>query len=81
MKSRSLFVVPMPKSNELLHVRLRAVGDHAGPALDVFCDSPEEIESAYKRFSEGGTLLMPLNRNPFSEEFAVSGQLNLPTRN
>jgi len=50
----------------------------------VACKSPKEIDNLYKNLSDGGSVLMELNRYPFSEKYAwvsdkfgVSWQLNL----
>ncbi len=56
------------------------------PAISVFviCESGEEIDSLYKGLADGGAVLMPLNKYPFSEKFGwvqdrygISWQLNL----
>jgi len=56
------------------------------PAVSFFvnCDTQEEIDGLWENLSEGGTVLMPLNKYPFSEKFGwaidrfgVSWQINL----
>lgn len=56
------------------------------PAVSFFvnCDTMEEIDKLWENLSEGGTVLMPLSKYPFSEkfgwimdQFGVSWQLNL----
>lgn len=56
------------------------------PALSIFvqCETEPEIDGLFQKLSEGGGVLMPLGRYPFSEKFAwivdkygVSWQLNL----
>ncbi len=56
------------------------------PSISFFvnCSSEKEIDHLYKTLSEGGSVLMPLNKYPFSEKygwvsdkFGVSWQLNL----
>jgi predicted 3-demethylubiquinone-9 3-methyltransferase (glyoxalase superfamily) len=55
-------------------------------AMSIFvqCDSEEEIDTLYTRFTEGGSAQMPLDNYGFSKKFAwvadryrVSWQLNL----
>ncbi|WP_420795525.1 VOC family protein [Halalkalibacillus sediminis] len=53
-------------------------------SLYVDFDSEEELDRVYERLSEGGKLLMPLDKQPFSKKFGwvedrfgVSWQLNL----
>lgn len=53
-------------------------------SLYVNCDSEVEIDEAFAKLSDGGQLLMPLDKYPFSErfgwvqdKFGVSWQLNL----
>lgn len=53
-------------------------------SLYVDCDSEEEITEAFAKLSDGGQLLMPLDKYPFSkkfgwvqDKFGVSWQLNL----
>ena len=53
-------------------------------SLYVKCGSAEEIESLFKKLSEGGEVAMPLDKYPFSDKFGwvqdkygVSWQLNL----
>jgi predicted 3-demethylubiquinone-9 3-methyltransferase (glyoxalase superfamily) len=59
------------------------------PAISFFvgCDTEEEIDRLYLNFSDGGEVLMELNRYPFSDKFAwvkdrfgVNWQLNLSGR-
>jgi predicted 3-demethylubiquinone-9 3-methyltransferase (glyoxalase superfamily) len=56
------------------------------PAVSLYvnCETEGEIDTLFKRLSQGGEVLMPLDRYPFSERFAwvsdrfgVSWQLNL----
>lgn len=56
------------------------------PAISIYvnCESEEEIESLYKSFTDGGSILMPLGDYGFSKQFAwvrdkfgVSWQLSL----
>lgn len=56
------------------------------PAISFFvnCETQEEIDDLYKKLSDGGKVLMPLDDYPFSErfgwaedKFGVSWQLNL----
>ncbi|OPA73234.1 hypothetical protein BVG16_29580 [Paenibacillus selenitireducens] len=56
------------------------------PAISLFvtCDTEAEIDRAYAKLSEGGSVLMPLAAYPFSEKFGwvadqygVSWQLSL----
>jgi predicted 3-demethylubiquinone-9 3-methyltransferase (glyoxalase superfamily) len=56
------------------------------PSISMFvtCDSEEEIDRVFKKLSEQGEVLMPLNAYPFSKKFAwvsdkfgVSWQLSL----
>ena len=51
------------------------------------CDSEEEINNAYTKLADGGELLMPLDRYPFSkkfgwvqDKFGVSWQLILANK-
>src|SRR5262245_31641744 len=55
------------------------------PAISFYvsCKSEAEIDNLYKNLSDGGSVLMPLNKYPFSEKYAwvsdkfgVSWQLN-----
>lgn len=53
-------------------------------SLYVDCESEEEIDRVFAALSDGGSVLMPLDRYPFSEKFGwvadrfgVSWQLNL----
>jgi predicted 3-demethylubiquinone-9 3-methyltransferase (glyoxalase superfamily) len=53
-------------------------------SLFVECDDEAELDAAYERLSEGGTVLMPLDNYGFSKQFGwvndrfgVSWQLNL----
>ena len=57
------------------------------PAISLFvdCASEEELDRIFDRLAEGGQILMPLDRYPFSRKFGwladkygVSWQLNLP---
>jgi predicted 3-demethylubiquinone-9 3-methyltransferase (glyoxalase superfamily) len=59
------------------------------PSVSFFvsCKTEEEIDHLYKHLSEGGSVLMPLTKYPFSEKygwvmdkFGVSWQLNLAQR-
>ncbi len=56
------------------------------PAMSLYvnCETDEEIDRLFTKLSQGGQVLMPLDRYPFSEKFAwvsdkygVSWQLNL----
>ena len=56
------------------------------PSISIFvnCGSEEEVETLFKRFSEGGRVLMPLDDYGFSKKFGwladkygVTWQLNL----
>ncbi len=56
------------------------------PAISIFviCESEEEIDTLYKKLADGGSVLMELNKYPFSEKFGwvqdrygISWQLNL----
>lgn len=56
------------------------------PAVSFFvnCDTSEEIDGLWEKLSESGTVLMPLNKYPFSEKFGwvmdkfgISWQLNM----
>ncbi len=56
------------------------------PAVSIFvqCESEDEIDTLFDRLSQGGSVMMPLDRYPFSEKFGwvadrfgVSWQLNL----
>ena len=57
-------------------------------SLYVRCESEEEIDRAFAALAEGGQILMPLDRYPFStkfgwlaDQFGVSWQLSLePTK-
>jgi predicted 3-demethylubiquinone-9 3-methyltransferase (glyoxalase superfamily) len=58
------------------------------PAISLFvdCHSEPELDGLFGRLSEGGQVLMPLDRYPFSRKFGwiadrygVSWQLNLPS--
>jgi predicted 3-demethylubiquinone-9 3-methyltransferase (glyoxalase superfamily) len=60
------------------------------PALSFFvnCDTAEEINAIWEKLSDGGEVLMPLDKYPFSDcfgwlndPFGVSWQLNLASRN
>lgn len=57
------------------------------PAISMFvdCDNEAELDDAFRRLSEGGAVLMPLDDYGFSrkfgwlnDRFGVSWQLNLP---
>jgi predicted 3-demethylubiquinone-9 3-methyltransferase (glyoxalase superfamily) len=57
------------------------------PAVSIFvdCDSEAEVDALFGKLSEGGQILMPLDKYPFSRKFAwiadrfgVSWQINLP---
>jgi predicted 3-demethylubiquinone-9 3-methyltransferase (glyoxalase superfamily) len=57
------------------------------PSMSIYvtCDSEDEIDYLYRKLSEGGGELMPLDNYGFSEKFGwvndrfgVSWQLNLP---
>ena len=59
------------------------------PAMSLFvlCETEEEIDGLFKKLSEGGTVLMELDKYPFSEKYGwiedkygVSWQLNLVTK-
>lgn len=59
------------------------------PAISFFvnCETQEEVDELWKKLSEGGTVLMELDKYPFSEKFGwvedkfgVSWQLNLANR-
>lgn len=59
------------------------------PTISFFvnCDNTQEIEKLWKKLSEGGTVMMELDKYPFSEKygwiqdkFGVSWQLILPGR-
>jgi predicted 3-demethylubiquinone-9 3-methyltransferase (glyoxalase superfamily) len=63
---------------------------HFTPAVSFFvnCDTSEEINAIWEKLSDGGEILMPLDKYPFSEcfgwtndRFGVSWQLNLASRN
>ena len=71
---------------------LEFVGLNGGPQFDftpsvsffVNCETPEEVDTLWAALSEGGSVLMPLDRYPFSERFGwandrfgVSWQVNL----
>ncbi len=56
------------------------------PALSIFvqCETESEVDALFQKLSEGGTVLMPLDKYPFSEKFGwvadkygVSWQLHL----
>ncbi len=56
------------------------------PAMSLFvlCETEQEIDELYRKLSEGGQVLMPMESYPFSEKFAwvadqygVSWQLSL----
>jgi predicted 3-demethylubiquinone-9 3-methyltransferase (glyoxalase superfamily) len=57
------------------------------PSVSVFvdCDDETELESVFARLSDGGVVLMPLDKYGFSQKFGwlqdrfgLSWQLNLP---
>ena len=57
------------------------------PATSIFvdCDSEAEIDALFRKLSDGGQVLMPLDAYPFSrkfgwvaDRFGVSWQINLP---
>jgi predicted 3-demethylubiquinone-9 3-methyltransferase (glyoxalase superfamily) len=57
------------------------------PAMSLFvdCGSENEIDELFSKLSEGGQVLMPLDKYPFSprfgwvaDRFGVSWQLNMP---
>ncbi len=57
------------------------------PAVSIFvdCDSEAEVDAPFRKLSDGGKVLMPLDACPFSRKFAwvtdrfgVSSQINLP---
>ncbi|HXZ05474.1 MAG TPA: VOC family protein [Ktedonobacteraceae bacterium] len=59
------------------------------PAISIFvtCETEEEIDTLYKKLSDGGSVLMELNTYPFSAKFGwvqdkygVSWQLNLASK-
>jgi predicted 3-demethylubiquinone-9 3-methyltransferase (glyoxalase superfamily) len=59
------------------------------PAISFFvnCETQKEVDDLWKKLSEGGTVLMELDKYPFSEKFGwvedkfgVSWQLNLASR-
>ncbi len=59
------------------------------PATSIFvtCETEPELDALFEKLSAGGSVLMPLDRYPFSAKFAwvndrygVSWQLNLPNR-
>lgn len=56
------------------------------PAISLYvnCETDEKIDQLFTKLSQGGQVLMPLDRYPFSEKFAwvsdrygISWQLNL----
>jgi predicted 3-demethylubiquinone-9 3-methyltransferase (glyoxalase superfamily) len=56
------------------------------PAISIFvmCETEEEIDTLFKKLSDGGSVFMELNTYPFSEKFGwvedkygISWQLNL----
>lgn len=50
------------------------------PAMSLYvtCDTEEQIDRAYEKLSENGTVLMPLGAYPFSEKFSwVSDQFGV----
>ncbi len=57
------------------------------PAISLFvtCDTENEVDELFKKLSEGGQVMMPLDKYDFSQKFAwvadkfgVSWQINLP---
>jgi predicted 3-demethylubiquinone-9 3-methyltransferase (glyoxalase superfamily) len=57
------------------------------PSVSIFvdCDSEAEVDALFRKLSNGGQVLMPLDTYPFSRKFAwvadrfgVSWQINLP---
>jgi predicted 3-demethylubiquinone-9 3-methyltransferase (glyoxalase superfamily) len=59
------------------------------PAISFFvnCDTEDELDKAWNKLSEGGSVLMPLQQYPFSEKFGwladrygLNWQLNLGSR-
>jgi predicted 3-demethylubiquinone-9 3-methyltransferase (glyoxalase superfamily) len=57
------------------------------PSVSIFvdCDSEAEVDALFRKLSDGGQVLMPLDTYPFSRKFAwtadrfgVSWQINLP---
>lgn len=54
-------------------------------SLFITCDSEDELDTLFEKLSDGGAILMPLDRYGFSrkfgwlaDKFGVSWQLNLP---
>jgi predicted 3-demethylubiquinone-9 3-methyltransferase (glyoxalase superfamily) len=57
------------------------------PAMSVFvdCEAEADVDDLFRKLADGGKVLMPLDRYPFSRKFAwladkfgVSWQINLP---
>jgi predicted 3-demethylubiquinone-9 3-methyltransferase (glyoxalase superfamily) len=73
------------------YVAMDSGGEHQfgfTPAISMFvdCDSEKQLDGAFAKLSEGGSVLMPLQAYPFSprfgwvqDRFGVSWQLNLAT--
>ncbi len=71
------------------YMAMESNGDHDftfTPAMSIFvkCETEEEIDGLYEKLSEGGAVLMELDKYPFSKKFGwvqdrygVSWQLNL----
>ncbi len=71
------------------YMAMESNGDHHftfTPAMSIFvkCETEEEIDRLYEKLSEGGAVLMELDKYPFSKKFGwvqdrygVSWQLNL----
>ncbi len=71
------------------YMAMESNGDHHftfTPAMSIFvkCETEEEIGRLYEKLSEGGAVLMELDKYPFSKKFGwvqdrygVSWQLNL----
>jgi len=71
------------------YVAMDSGGEHQfgfTPAISLFvdCDGEEQLDGAFAKLSEGGSILMPLQAYPFSprfgwvqDRFGVSWQLNL----
>ena len=71
------------------YMAMESNGDHHftfTPAMSIFvkCETEEEIDELYEKLAKGGSVLMELNKYPFSKKFGwvqdrygVSWQLNL----
>ena len=71
------------------YMAMESSGDHPftfTPAMSIFvkCETEEEIDGLYEKLSKGGSVLMELNKYPFSKKFGwvqdrfgISWQLNL----